>query len=141
MRIAIDAMGGDNAPEQIIEGAVEARKVLDKDDELILVGVEESIKACLSALKYKGDGIEIVHAPEIIEMDDTPVESLRKKRKSSIAVMARMASKGTTDAVVSAGNTGACVAAFQLRMRNLPDVLRPGITVTLPTYCRIFQYL
>ena len=134
MRIAIDAMGGDNAPEQIVEGVVEARKILDRDDELVLVGVEDTINSCLSSLKFKGDGIEVVHAPEIVEMDDKPVESLRKKRKSSIAVMAKMASKGTADAVISAGNTGACVAAFQLRMRNLQDVLRPGITVTLPTF-------
>ena len=134
MRIAIDAMGGDHAPAEIVEGAVEARKVLDKDDELILVGVEDKVNSCLSSLKFKGSGIEVVHAPEVIEMDETPIESLRKKRKSSIAVMAKMASRGTTDAVLSAGNTGACVAAFQLRMRNLPNVLRPGIAVTLPTF-------
>lgn len=133
MRIAIDAMGGDHAPEEIIKGVLEASKLLDADDEVILIGVRESIESQLASAGAGTNSIRIVHAPEIIGMDEPPVESLRRKRKSSIAVMARMASHNETDAVVSAGNTGACVAGCQIRMRNLEGVNRPGIAVVLPT--------
>jgi len=134
MRIAIDAMGGDNAPEEIIKGTLEASKILGKDDELILVGDESIILSHLSKLKAKKCNIRIEHAPEVIAMDEAPVESIRKKRKSSIAIMAKMAAHDEADATVSAGNTGACVAAGQLRMRNLPGVNRPGISVILPAF-------
>jgi phosphate acyltransferase len=134
MRIAIDAMGGDNAPGEIIKGVLEASKILGTDDELTLVGDESVIRAHLSELGAEDSSIIIVHAPEAIGMDEKPVESLRKKKKSSIAIMAKMASKGQTDALISAGNTGACVAAGQLRMRNLPGVNRPGISAILPTF-------
>lgn len=133
MRIAIDAMGGDHAPEDIIKGALESRDLLDKDDELILIGIKDSIESYLSQADSDRNHITVVDAPEIIEMDESPVEALRKKRKSSIAVMVRMAAHKETDAVISAGNTGACVAGCQLRMRNLPGVMRPGIAVILPT--------
>jgi len=134
MRIAIDAMGGDHAPEEIIKGAMDARILLDKDDQLILVGVKDSIESVLNALNADAGSITIVDAPEVIGMDEKPVESLRKKRKSSISVMAKMASKNDVDAIISAGNTGACVAASQLRMRNLEGVNRPGIIAILPTF-------
>ena len=134
MRIAIDAMGGDNAPEEIISGALESIELLDEDDELILVGPKEKIEQQLPSKKSREGVISVVDAPEVIGMDEGPIESLRSKRKSSIAVMAKMAKKGQTDAVISAGNTGACVAAFQMRMRNLPGVNRPGIAVKFPTF-------
>jgi glycerol-3-phosphate acyltransferase PlsX len=76
----------------------------------------------------------VVDAPEVIDMDEPPIESLRKKRRSSIGVIAKMAKMNQTDAVISAGNTGACIAAFQMRMRNLPRVNRPGIAVVFPTF-------
>lgn len=134
MRIAIDAMGGDHAPQEIIKGALEANTLLDKDDELVLVGVQEIIESQLSVMGANADDVTIVDAPEIIGMDEPPVEALRTKRKSSIAIMAKMASKKQVDAVISAGNTGACVAAYQLRMRNLEGVNRPGIAAVLPTF-------
>ncbi len=133
MRIAIDAMGGDNAPEEIIAGALESMELLAENDELILVGPEEIIKAQLSSAKLKKGRISIVHAPDVIAMGEVPIESLRKKPKSSIAVIAKLAKRDQTDAVISAGNTGACVAAFQMRIRNLPGVNRPGIAVVFPT--------
>ena len=133
MRIAIDAMGGDNAPEAIIEGALESLEQLDADDEIILVGRQEVIKAKLPEKVLRKKPIRIIDATEVIDMDESPTEALRKKRKSSIAVMVRMAAHKETDAVISAGNTGACVAGCQLRMRNLPGVMRPGIAVILPT--------
>ena len=133
MRIAVDAMGGDHAPDEIIKGVLEANKLLDADDELMLIGPQERIERQLVSDGAGTNSIRIIHAPEIIGMDESPVEALRKKRKSSIAVMARMASHDKADAVISAGNTGACVAGCQIRMRNLAGVIRPGIALVLPT--------
>jgi len=133
MRIAIDAMGGDNAPDEIIAGVLESVEQLDKDDELILVGPEEIIEAQLPSLKSRKGAISVVHAPDVIGMAEVPIETLRKKPKSSIAVLAKLAKLGQADSVISAGNTGACVAAFQMRMRNLSGVNRPGIAVVFPT--------
>lgn len=134
MRIAIDAMGGDNAPDEIIAGALETIELLDENDELILVGQQDVIERQLQSFKPRKASISVVHAPDVIAMDETPIESLRKKPKSSIGVIAKLAKKGQTDAVISAGNTGACVAAYQMRMRNLPGVNRPGIAVVFPTF-------
>jgi len=134
MRIAVDVMGGDHAPDEIIKGALEANELLDTSDELYLIGMQDCIERQLALSNTANNSIRIVHAPEVIRMDEAPVEALRKKRKSSIAVMARMASHNQTDAVISAGNTGACVAGCQIRMRNLPGVNRPGIAVVLPTF-------
>jgi len=134
MRIAIDAMGGDNAPEAIISGALESIELLNENDELILVGHRDVIEPQLPSLSSREGTISVVDAPEVIGMDEPPIESLRKKIKSSIAILAKLAKLGQTDAVISAGNTGACVAAFQIRMRNLPSVNRPGIAVVFPTF-------
>jgi len=132
MRIAIDAMGGDKAPEEIISGALEAIELLDSNDELILVGPKETVE---SKLPRKTQGvISVVDAPEVIGMDESPTESIRNKRNSSIAIIAKMAKNGEADAVISAGNTGACVVACQMRMRNLQGVNRPGIAVVFPTF-------
>jgi len=134
MRIALDAMGGDNAPDAIISGALESIELLGEDDQLILVGPQEIIEPKLPSLRSRNDTLRVVDAPEVIGMDEPPIDSLRKKHKSSIAVIAKMAKTGEADAVISAGNTGACVAAFQMRMRNLPGVNRPGIAVVFPTF-------
>jgi glycerol-3-phosphate acyltransferase PlsX len=133
MRIAIDAMGGDNAPKEILAGALDSVELLDEEDELILVGPEKEIDAGLPPVASRKGRITIVDAPDIIAMDEVPIESLRRKPKSSIPVIAKLAKRGQADAVISAGNTGACVAAFQMRMRNLPGVNRPGICVVFPT--------
>jgi glycerol-3-phosphate acyltransferase PlsX len=134
MRIALDAMGGDNAPDEIIAGAIQSLEFLGADDELILVGKKDAIEPHLPKFRSSRAAIRTVFASEVIGMDEAPVESLRKKRDSSIAVMAKMAAAGEADAIISAGNTGACVAAFQMRMRNLPGVIRPGIAVVFPTF-------
>jgi len=133
MRIAIDAVGGDNAPDAIIDGALESIESLAEDDQIILVGPTKIIESHLPSGKSGEGRLSIVDAPEVIGMDDMPIESIRTKRRSSIAVLAKMAKAGEADAVISAGNTGACVAAFQMRMRNLPRVNRPGIAVVFPT--------
>jgi len=127
-------MGGDNAPDDIISGVLESIEFLGEDDQLILVGPEEVIEPRLPSPKSRGGTITVVHAPDLIEMDEPPVESLRKKPKSSIAILAKLVKRREADAAISAGNTGACVAAFQMRMRNLPGVNRPGIAVVFPTF-------
>ncbi len=132
MRIAIDAMGGDKAPGEIVSGALEAIELLDGNDEVMLVGPKETVEPKLPR-KHKG-AVTIVDAPEVIGMDESPIDSIRNKRNSSIAIMAKMAKEGQADAVISAGNTGACVVAFQMRMRNLHGVNRPGIAVVFPTF-------
>jgi len=132
MRIAIDAMGGDNAPDEIVSGAMEAIEALDKEDEIILVGPTDKVRSRLPFIKPSR--ISIVDAPDTIGMEESPIESLRKKPRSSISVMSKLAKLNQADAIISAGNTGACVAAFQMRMRNLPGVNRPGIAVVFPTF-------
>jgi glycerol-3-phosphate acyltransferase PlsX len=134
MRIAIDAMGGDNAPDEIIAGAIESIGKLEAGDELILVGPAELIASKLREFKAPAGTISVEEAPDVIDMDEPPIDSLRKKPRSSIGVLAKLAKHGRADAAISAGNTGACVAAFQMRMRNLPGVNRPGIAVVFPTF-------
>ena len=133
MRIAVDAMGGDNSPKAIVEGALETVSQLQSDDHIILVGDEQRILELLGESSKWQDKISVVNAQEVIEMHESPVDSLRKKPKSSIAIMAKLSKDGEADIVLSAGNTGACVAACQMRMRLLPQVQRPGIMVTFPT--------
>lgn len=133
MRIAVDAMGGDHAPDEIIVGALEALSRLDQDDRIILVGPQELLEKKLADLKYDRDRVSIADAPDVIAMDEKPIDSLRQKPRSSIGILAKLAKLDQADAVISAGNTGACVAAFQMRMRTLPGVNRPGIAVVFPT--------
>jgi len=127
-------MGGDNAPEEIVSGALESIELLSENDEVILVGPKEVIEPLVPSLRSREGTLSLVDAPDVIGMDEIPVESLRKKPKSSISVMTKMAKLGRADAVISAGNTGACVAACQMRMRNLEGVVRPGIAVVFPTF-------
>lgn len=134
MRIAVDAMGGDHAPREIVCGAIEGLSHLDADDRLLLYGQEDLIRPELDALGPIDPRVEIVQCTQRIEMGDSPVEALRQKRDASIVRMAAAAGKGELDALISAGNTGAFVAASQLRIRTLPGVARPGIAVTMPTF-------
>lgn len=134
MRIAIDAMGGDYAPAQIVRGAVEGLQFLGPQDEIWLLGREDDVRAHLPTEGGDDPRIRIHHCPEVIEMDDSPVEALRQKKNSSIMIMAKLAAERQVDAVISAGNTGACAAACQLKMRTLGSVQRPGIAVVLPSF-------
>ena len=133
MRIGIDAMGGDHAPVEEVRGALAAREILDPSDKIVLIGQKDAILEQLKDSPNWQEFIEIRHAEQVIRMDDPPVESLRTKPDSSIAVMANMHRAGEIDACISAGNTGACVAAASMRLRRLPNVHRPGIAVVVPT--------
>ena len=134
MRIGVDAMGGDLAPDEQVKGALAAREVLSEGDEIVLIGNEPAIGRCLGEARATAEHIEIRHTDEAIGMDESPVEALRAKPGSSIAVMAEMQSDGQIDACISAGNTGACVAAAQMRLRRLRGVHRPGIAIITPTF-------
>jgi len=138
MRIAVDVMGGDNAPDQILKGCIQAIPLLSQSDRLVLLGDAETIRDGLSERGFASDArVEIVPTTEVIGMDEPPVEAMKAKKDSSIVVMNQMASpraENRVDVVISAGNTGACVAASQYFMRRLPGVIRPGICVTIPTF-------
>jgi glycerol-3-phosphate acyltransferase PlsX len=136
MRAAVDVMGGDRAPEEILKGCFAARELLTGDDRVLLVGDQQVIDKALrrAELGEAAGRYHIIHADEVIGMDEPPVEAIRKKKKSSIGLMARLVADGEADVAISAGNTGACVAAASLRMRTLPGVARPGIAVVIPTF-------
>ncbi len=130
-------MGGDKAPNAILKGCWEAVSLLGPDDRVLLLGDET-----ISRKGLESSGLtdaqkrlfEIVPTTEVVAMDDPPVEAIRNKPDSSISVMCKLAAKGEADVVISAGNTGACVAAAQLRMRTLKGVSRPAIAVIVPTF-------
>ena len=126
MKIIIDAMGGDNAPREIIKGALRAKHELGID--LILVGQEEAIRACLPA----GEDVEIVDAREIITMEDDPSTATRRKKDSSMAVSLRLLKEGAGDAVVSAGSTGALLTGATLTVKRIHGIRRAALAPVLP---------
>ncbi|MEM1166158.1 MAG: phosphate acyltransferase PlsX [Planctomycetota bacterium] len=137
MRFAIDVMGGDHAPDAIVRGVVEALEDATDDDRFVLVGDRAVIEEILGEAGASDPRVSIEHAPQIISMSESPVEAIKNKPDSSIVRMMRLGSARKTadpvDAVISAGNTGACVSAANMEMRRLPGVHRPGIAVVLPT--------
>mgnify|MGYP000633901252 CR=1 FL=1 len=132
MKIALDAMGGDKAPLVNIVGAKEALALYPKIEKIFLVGDEETLKAECKIHDLSGDRIEIVHAPDVVEMHESGAKTLRSKKNSSIAVATGLVKSGDADAVVSAGNTGAAVATATLKLRTLKGVERAGIASPMP---------
>ncbi len=135
VRIAVDAMGGDHAPRAIVRGTVKAMSD-DPGIELVLLGDERAILAELKTTGIDGSHprLRLVHTTQVVAMDEPPVEALRSKKDSSIVRMAEMAAAREVDAVISAGNTGACAAAAQFKLKPLSFVSRPGIAVTIPSF-------
>ncbi|MBI4378107.1 MAG: phosphate acyltransferase PlsX [Nitrospinae bacterium] len=131
MKIAVDAMGGDNAPFVVVEGAVCASREFGAD--IILVGNKNIISLELEKYNIEKLSLSIKHTSEVIEMDESPSVALRKKKDSSIRVGVGLIKNGEADAFVSAGNTGAVMAAATLILRTLKGVDRPAIAVQLPT--------
>ena len=131
MKIAVDAMGGDKAPAEIIKGAVQA--VQKYQCEIILVGDEEKIRAELDATGGKDLPITIRHAGEVVNMGEHPADAVRNKKDSSIVVATKMVKDGECDAVLSAGSTGAAVAAAQLILKRIHGIGRPAIATPIPT--------
>lgn len=137
MRAAVDVMGGDKAPDAILAGCWEAASLLDATDTVLLVGNREIIDPALASADLPPDKRALykpVYSTQVVAMDESPVEAVRGKPDSSISVMNKLVAKGEADVAISAGNTGACVAGAQLRMRLLPGVSRPGIAIILPTF-------
>lgn len=130
VRIAIDAMGGDHAPGEIVTGALRAREELGV--EVLLVGDPQQIEAALPSKTNLGQ-VEIVSATEAIAMDEEPLSAIRRKPKASINVAMNLVKNQKADAVVSAGHSGAAMAAALLRLGRLPGIDRPAIGAVFPT--------
>lgn len=130
--IAVDAMGGDNAPGEIIKGAVLAVQE-KKDIKVILTGDEAVIRKGLDEYNYDRERITIVHAPDVITNCEAPVMAIRSKKNSSIVVALNLIKNGEADAFVSAGSTGAVLAGGQLIVGRLPGVERPPLAPLIPT--------
>lgn len=130
MRIAVDAMGGDNAPKSIVEGAILAAKQYS-DIEIILVGKEEKIKHYLTS--DMPSNISIVNANEVILTEDEPVKAVRRKKDSSLVVASQLVKDGKADAVITAGNTGAFMTAGLLIAGRIKGIERPALAPVLPT--------
>ena len=131
MIVAVDAMGGDNAPAAIVEGAVMAAR--DYGIQILLVGLENKIRDELSRYSLENLSIQTKHASEIVEMGESPSRALRQKRDSSIRVAIDSVHSGEAAAMVSAGNTGAVLAVSTVILRPLPGIDRPAIAILLPT--------
>lgn len=131
MKIVLDAMGGDHAPQVPIEGAIMAVKDFP-DIHIILVGKEDQLQAELAKHEYPTDRISIVHASEIIDMSEAPATAIRQKKDSSIVVGANLVKSGEAGGFVSAGSTGACMAASLLKIGRLKGVNRPPIATVFP---------
>lgn len=131
MRIAIDAMGGDQAPDMNVEGALQAAEAW-KDIEIVLVGDKERLEGCLNGRSLPAN-VRIAHASETIAPDDEPVKAVRRKKDASMVVAGRMVKEGEAEAMISAGNTGALMATGLLVMGRISGIERPGLAPMLPT--------
>lgn len=131
-RVALDAMGGDNAPEEIVKGAVEAVKK-QKQIQVLLVGKEEILKQQLSAYTYPKEQIEIVHASQVIETAEPPVKAIRTKKDSSLVVAVNLVKQGRADAFVSAGSSGAVLVGGQILIGKIKGVERAPLAPLIPT--------
>lgn len=130
MKIALDAMGGDTAPETPVAGAIRAARELPI--EILLLGPKDTVERELAKYPQRPANLSVVHAPEVIGMDESPVAAVRKKRESSINIGLTMLREKQVEAFVSAGNTGAVMAASTFIVGLLPGVERPGIAILLP---------
>lgn len=132
IRVAVDAMGGDNAPGQIVKGAVEA--VNERNDiKVFLVGREDIVNSELQQYTYNKDQIEVVQASDIITNDEAPVMAIRRKKDSSIVVAMKLVKNGDADAFISAGSTGAILVGGQLIVGRIKGVDRPPLAPLIPT--------
>lgn len=131
MKIAVDAMGGDLAPREVVRGAVMAAREFDL--RILLVGREDRVREDLRSEGGPDDRIEVVHAPETVEMHDVPSVAVRKKKESSIRVGLNLVADGKAASFLSAGNSGAVMGGALLVLKKIRGVDRPAITATIPT--------
>jgi len=132
MRIGLDVMGGDFAPDAIIEGAVDSLQHLSADEKLVLIGDENSIYRKLSEMQVEPSLFDIVHTTQVIEMADHPAKAFSQKKDSSIAVGYGMLKSNMLDGFCSAGNTGAMLVGASYTVNVIPGVLRPALATILP---------
>lgn len=132
VRVAVDAMGGDNAPKEIVKGAVEASNEVE-NIKIFLVGKEDVIKKELDSCEYDSSRVEVVNADSVITNDEAPVMAVRRKRDSSVVVALNMVKSGEADAFVSAGSTGAVLVGAQLIAGRIKGVERPPLAPLIPT--------
>ena len=130
MRIILDGMGGDNAPAEIVKGAVSAAQQIN--DEIYIVGKSDAINMHLKQCKYEGSRIHVVPASEVITMEDSPVKAIRSKKDSSLVVGLNMLKSGEGDMFVSAGNTGALIVGSRLLLGRIKGVDRPALASIYP---------
>ncbi len=128
MKLAVDGMGGDKAPQAIVEGVMQALEELD-DIEILLYGREDAMKPYLKAHPR----LTVIHCEEVVEGDDDPARAVRRKKDSSMARMLEAVAEGTADACLSAGNTGALMAGGLFKVGRIEGVQRPALATTLPT--------
>lgn len=133
MKIGIDILGGDFAPDANISGAVLAKKELPSDVRLVLIGDRDQISSGLSSLGENVDDYDIVHAPDVITMSDHPTRAIPQKPNSSIAVGFDLLAKKEIQAFASTGNTGAMLVGAIYKINTIPGIIRPCITSTLPS--------
>ncbi|NWK54570.1 phosphate acyltransferase PlsX [Verrucomicrobiaceae bacterium N1E253] len=132
MNIALDAMGGDNAPFATIKGARNALKLYPEISRLFLVGDSAALQSEMDKYKLDDSRATIIHAPDVVEMHESGAKALRRKKNSSISIATDLVKSGDAAAVVSAGNTGAAVAAATVKLRTLNGVERAGIATAMP---------
>ena len=132
VKVAVDAMGGDNAPVEIVKGAIEAVNE-DHRVKVFLVGQEEVVKTELTKYTYPEEQVEVVNAAEIIETAEPPVMAIRKKKDSSLVKALYLVKDGTCDAYVSAGSTGATLVGGQVIVGRIKGVERPPLAPLIPT--------
>ncbi len=132
IKVAVDAMGGDNAPGEIVKGAVDAVNVR-KDIQVLLVGKQDMVKEELKKYTYPKDQIEVVHAEEVIETAEPPVNAIRSKKNSSLVVGMNMVKQKEADAIVSAGSSGAILVGGQVIVGRIKGIERPPLAPLIPT--------
>src|SRR6202162_4838803 len=138
MKIALDAMGGDFGAPHLVPGAVMALREYPHISKLFLVGDTPQIEAELKKLRCNDRRIEIVHSTQVVEMSDRAWSAVRRKKDSSVSRAVDLVKRGEADAIVSAGHTGAAVAASMIKLRTLEGIDRPGIAAVLPTQFNVF---
>ena len=138
MKIALDAMGGDFGPPNLVAGAALALRDYSHISKLFLVGDTVQIEAELRKLGCNDSRIEIVHSTQVVDMSDRAWSAVRRKKDSSVSRAVDLVKRGQANAIVSAGHTGAAVAASMIKLRTLPGIYRPGIAAVLPTETNVF---
>jgi glycerol-3-phosphate acyltransferase PlsX len=133
VRVAVDAVGGDHAPGVVIEGALQALTQSDGDLHVVLVGPEDEVRAALAEHDTDGRALDVLDAPEVIEMAESPAAAVKTKKRSSIHIGLGAHKNGAVDAFASAGNTGAVMAASLFILGRLPGVSRPALPGFFPT--------